>query len=140
MGAKVVHNRAHKTGEMLSSLKVGLRAMPDNVSAILVVLGDQPRIQPKVVYQLLSAYSRGKGDLLIPSYKMRRGHPILIGRKYWNEILDLRRDRVLRDVINAHSDDITYINVDTDSILRDVDTPEDYYQERKRAGLKDILL
>lgn len=140
LGAKAVHNRAHKTGEMLSSLKAGLRDMPDNVSAVLVVLGDQPRLQPKVIYQLLSAYSRGKGELLIPSYKMRRGHPILIGRKYWNEILDLRRNKVLRDVINAHSDEITYINVDTDSILRDVDTPEDYRQERKRAGLKDIYL
>lgn len=140
LGVKVVHNRSHKTGEMLSSLKAGLRAMPDNVSATLVVLGDQPRIQPKVIYQLMYAYARGKGELLIPSYNMRRGHPILIGRQYWQEILKLRRNRVLRDVINDHSDEITYINVDTDSILRDVDTPEDYRNERLRAGLKDFPL
>ncbi len=138
MGARVVHNRSHKTGEMVSSLKAGLRAMPDNVAATLVVLGDQPRIQPKVIYQLLFAYAQGAGDLLIPSYKMRRGHPILIGRQYWHDILKLRRNGVLRDVINMHSDKITYINVNTDSILRDVDTPEDYRQERLRAGLKDI--
>lgn len=140
LGVKVVHNRSHKTGEMLSSLKAGLRAMPENIAAILVVLGDQPRIQPKVIYQLLYAYARGEGDLLIPSYKMRRGHPILIGRQYWHEILKLRRHEVLRDVINAHSDNITYVNVDTDSILRDVDTPEDYRQERLKAGLNDTHL
>jgi molybdenum cofactor cytidylyltransferase len=140
LGVKVVHNRSHKTGEMLSSLKAGLRSMPDNVAAVLVTLGDQPRIQPRVILQLLSAYARGEGDLLIPSYKMRRGHPILIGRQYWHEILQLSRTGVLRDVINAHSENITYVNVNTDSVLRDVDTPEDYRQERFRAGLSDDSL
>lgn len=140
LGVKVVHNRSYQTGEMLSSLKAGLRAMPDHVAAVLVVLGDQPRIQPKVIYQIMSAYARGEGDLLIPSYQMRRGHPILIGRQYWSEILSLKRNQVLRDVVNAHSDKITYVTVNTDSVLRDVDTPEDYRQERLRAGLKDKLL
>lgn len=135
LGIKVAHNRSYKTGEMLSSLKTGLRAMPDNVSAVLMVLGDQPRIQPKVIYQLLSAYAQGQGDLLIPSYQMRRGHPILIGRQYWNEILDLRRNGALRDVIEAHRDEISYVMVDNDSVLRDVDTPEDYKRERFLAGL-----
>lgn len=137
LGVKVVHNRAYKTGEMISSLKAGLRAMPDNVAATLVVLGDQPRIQPKVIYQLLSAYARGEGDLLIPSYKMCSGHPILVGRQYWAEILKLRRTDTLQDILTAHNDQITTINVDTDSVLRDVDTLEDYHQERLRAGLRD---
>lgn len=140
LGVKVVHNRAYKTGEMLSSLKAGLRTMPDNVAATLIVLGDQPRIQPKVIYQLLSAYARGAGDLLIPSYKSQHGYPILIGRQYWAEILKLRRTHTIEDVLASHSDKITMIKVDTDSILRDVDTLEDYRQERLRAGLRDIPL
>ena len=140
LGIKVVHNRSFKTGEMISSLKAGLRTLPDNVSATLVVLGDQPRIQPKVIYQLLSAYARGEGDLLIPRYRRRQGYPVLIGRAYWSEILKLRRNEGFLDVINAHADQIHYISVDTDSILRNVDTVEDYHQERIRAGLKDPRL
>lgn len=135
MGAKPVHNRAYKTGEMVSSLKAGLRAMPDNVSAALIVLGDQPRIQPKVIYQVLKAYAGGQTDIIAPRYQMRRGHPILISRKYWSEILELRNYQSPREVINAHADEITYVEVNTDSVLRDVDTPEDYAAERKRAGL-----
>lgn len=138
LGVKTVHNRAHKHGDMLSSLQTGLRSMPDNIAAVLVVLGDQPRIQPKVVYEVLKAYSEGAGDLIAPSYKMRRGHPILIGRRYWKELLDLRLDKSPRDVINAHADDIAYVNVDSDSVLRDVDTPTDYNDERFRAGLERI--
>jgi len=136
LGAKVAFNRSYKTGEMLSSLKAGLRAMPDNVAASLVVLGDQPRIQPRTIYYILRAYSRGKGDLIAPSYQMRRGHPILIGKRYWNEILNLPRSGAPRDVINAHADHIHYITVNNDSVLRDVDTPQDYAEERWRAGLQ----
>jgi len=135
VGADVVHNDKYTTGEMLSSLKAGLRAMPAHISAALVVLGDQPRIQPKIVAQVMMAYAEGAGDIIAPSYHMRRGHPILIDRRYWAEILDLPEDGSPRDVIDRHKDRIGYVNVDTDSVLRDVDTPEDYRQERKLAGL-----
>lgn len=135
MGARPIHNRSYKTGEMVSSLKAGLCAMPDNVSAALIILGDQPRIQPKVIYQVLKAYAEGQGDIIAPRYQTLRGHPILISRKYWSEILELRNYQSPREVINAHANEMTYIDVHTDSILRDVDTPEDYAAERKRAGL-----
>jgi molybdenum cofactor cytidylyltransferase len=136
LGAKVVYNRSYKTGEMLSSLKAGLRSLPDTVSAALIALGDQPRIQPRVINQVMLAYAEGKGDIVAPSYEMQRGHPILIDRRYWNDILNLPRGGAPRDVINAHSDRIHYVNVDTDSVLHDVDTPQDYADERWRAGLK----
>ena len=98
------------------------------------MLGDQPRIQPKIVGQVTMAYAEGKGDLIAPSYQMRRGHPILIDRRYWGELLALPDDGAPRDVINQHP--VTHINVDNDSVLRDVDTPDDYEQERSKAGLK----
>ncbi|MEP6988411.1 MAG: selenium cofactor biosynthesis protein YqeC, partial [Chloroflexota bacterium] len=135
VGADVVHNDKYTTGEMLSSLQAGLRAMPKYISAALVVLGDQPRIQPKIIAQVMMAYAEGAGDIIAPSYHMRRGHPILIDRRYWAEILDLPETGSPRDVIDRHKDRIAYVNVDTDSVLRDVDTPEDYRQERKLAGL-----
>ncbi len=133
-GANAVFNPRYEVGEMLSSLKVGLMHQSSEIAAALVVLGDQPRIQPKIVGQVMMAYAEGRGDLVIPSYQMRRGHPILIDRRYWNELTALPDEGNPRDVINAHP--VTYVNVDNDSILRDVDTPQDYQAERLRAGLK----
>jgi molybdenum cofactor cytidylyltransferase len=135
-GAETVYNSRYQSGEMLSSLKAGLKAMPSHISAALVVLGDQPRIQPRVVNQVTMAYAESTHKIVAPSYQMRRGHPILIDRRLWPEILDLPDKASLRDVMNAHSEHIGYVSVDTDSVLRDVDTPEDYRQERGRAGLK----
>ncbi len=135
LGVNVVHNLDYKTGEMLSSLKVGLRDMPAHIEAALVVLGDQPRIQTNTIYQVMQAFIEGRGEIVAPSFERRRGHPILIGRRFWQEILDLPNDGAPRDVINAHSDRVAYVEVENDSILRDVDTPADYAEERLRALL-----
>jgi molybdenum cofactor cytidylyltransferase len=132
-GATVVYNKDYPTGEMLSSLKAGLRAQPANVGAVLMVLGDQPRIQPKIVGQITMAYAEGQGDLIVPSFQMRRGHPILIDRRYWGELLALPDDGAPRDVIRKYP--VTYVSVENDSVLQDVDTPEDYQNERWKAGL-----
>lgn len=139
LGVEIVHNRLYKTGEMLSSLKAGLMAMPPHISAALMVLGDQPRIQPKTIYQVMMAYAEGKGEIVAPSFEHKRGHPILIARRYWAEILDLPAEASLRDVLNAHHERIAYVEVDNDSILRDVDTPADYRAERFRAGFTDDI-
>lgn len=135
LGVQTAYNRSYNTGEMLSSVKAGLRMMPDHVAAALIVLGDQPRIQPRVIYKLLMAYAEGKGEIIIPSFERRRGHPILLSRRYWGEMLNLPRGSSPRTIINAHQNEIYYVNVNTDSVLRDVDTPEDYNEERWRAGL-----
>ncbi|NWF68936.1 MAG: putative selenium-dependent hydroxylase accessory protein YqeC [Chloroflexi bacterium] len=137
IGAETVFNPDYASSEMLSSLKIGLRAMPAHIAAALVVLGDQPRLQPKIVTQVVTAYAEGLGEIIAPSYLMRRGHPILIDRRYWQEILALPEDGAPRDVINAHADRVAYVNVDNDSVLTDVDTPQDYQRERGKAGLKD---
>jgi molybdenum cofactor cytidylyltransferase len=139
-GVKIAFNKAYKTGEMLSSLQTGLRAMSDHISAALMVLGDQPQMQPRVLYRLLKAYAEGAGQILIPSYQMQRGHPILLGRRYWHEMCQLEGDASPRQVMDAHKDEICHIVVDTDTILHDVDTPSDYRDARRRAGLPDTPL
>lgn len=137
-GVKIAFNRSYKTGEMLSSLQTGLRAMSDHIAASLIVLGDQPQMQPRVLYRLLKSYAEGSGQILIPSYQMRRGHPMLLGRTYWHEMLQLEGDASPRQVLDAHADDIHYVVVDTDTILYDVDTPSDYRAARRSAGLPDM--
>lgn len=132
---RIVHNREYRSGDMLSSLQAGIRALGPEISACMIVLGDQPMLDNKVVHQVINAYSEGRGTIVAPSYKNRRGHPILIDRQYWSEILDLPRGAAPRDVINAHADAIAYVNAETDSVLRDIDTPQDYQEERRRAGL-----
>lgn len=132
---KTVHNPDYAAGDMLSSMKAGLRAMPASACAALIVLGDQPLLRWQTVRAIVTAYQEGKGRIVAPSYQMRRGHPILIDRMYWDEILALPADGAPRDVVNRHADATHYVLVNDDAILVDVDTPEQYQAARRRAGL-----
>ena len=66
----------------------------------------------------------------MPSFQMRRGHPWLVTRPFWNEILELKPPQSLRDFLNSHASEIQYVNVDTPGVLADLDTPDDYHRSR----------
>jgi CTP:molybdopterin cytidylyltransferase MocA len=44
----------------------------------------------------------------------------------------LRGEKTLRDFLNEHADEIEYVNIDSPSILKDVDTPEDYRRQKPK--------
>jgi len=132
-----VFNPNYQAEEMLSSVQCGLSALGPDVRAALIVLGDQPQLEAVVVRRLVEAYQEVRAGLVIPSSQMRRGHPILVDRACWQEILDLDSDGSLRDVIDAHADEIFYVAVETDSVLRDIDTPEEYQQELRRLAVQE---
>jgi molybdenum cofactor cytidylyltransferase len=123
---RITHNPEYSSGEMLSSLQCGLRKMPDGTQAALIGLGDQPQVQESSIRAICEAYQATQSGLIVPSFQMRRGHPWLIARPLWNEILELRPPSTPREVLNKYSDEIRYVTVDTPTILADLDTPADY--------------
>jgi molybdenum cofactor cytidylyltransferase len=127
---RMVFNPRYATGEMLSSLQAGFAALDERASAALFALGDQPQIEEGVVRAVLRTYQETQAALVVPSYRMRRGHPMLLSHELWAELLALRPPQTLRDLLQAHAGQIVYVNVDTPSILQDLDTPEEYRKYR----------
>jgi len=134
-GVETCFNPNFEVADMLSSLKVGIAALDSSMDAVLIVLGDQPMVRTNTIRRVMRAYQRSHMGLVIPSYQMQRGHPIVLDRRYWGEVLALDETRSLRDVIKTHNDAIYYVNVDDDHILRDIDTPDAYNEAKQRAGL-----
>lgn len=119
-------NPAPGESEMLDSLQIGMASLPADLDAFLVVIGDQPQIQASVVERILAEYRQTGSPLIIPSYQMRRGHPWLVGKEYWDELRNLPSGKTMRDFLNQNQERIQYLTVETPSILADLDTPEDY--------------
>ncbi|MCL4505696.1 MAG: nucleotidyltransferase family protein [Chloroflexi bacterium] len=125
------HNPDYRSGEMLSSIKIGLRTMMAATpapQAIMIALGDQPLLRADVIDRLLAAFEQNCGDLIAPRFGLhgQRGHPVLIGRKWWDAVLALPPDSNVRELLRANRDSLTQLVVSNDSILGDVDTPEAY--------------
>ncbi len=123
---RIVYNPDFEQGDMLSSLQVGLTSLWYTSDACMVVLGDQPSIQPSLIMRLTEAFYQGQGKIVAPSYNNRRGHPLMLDRFFWQLILDLPAGGAPRDVLRANEDQIYHLVVDTESVLHDIDTPDDY--------------
>ena len=123
---RIIFNRNYAAGEMLSSLQGGLREMPDGAQAALIALGDQPQVREESVRAICDAFRETGSRLVVPSFQMKRGHPWLVARPLWGQILALEPPQSPRDFLNAHAREIRYVSLDTPSILADLDTPEDY--------------
>ncbi len=128
-----VYNERFDSGEMLSSVQVGLRHLAErepSAQATLIAPGDQPQVQERSVRRVVQAYRQQGASLVVPSFQHRRGHPWLAARPHWQEILCLKPPASLRDFLNRHADGICYVEVDDAGVLQDLDTPADYLKLR----------
>jgi molybdenum cofactor cytidylyltransferase len=129
-GARSVFNADFKNGEMLPSLQRGLEAQSPQAQAALIGLGDQPQVQEGTVRLVCETFMRTQAKLVVPSYQMRRGHPWLVERSLWSELLAMQQPQSARDFLNRHAEEIQYVQAQTASILADLDTLEDYKKAR----------
>ncbi len=122
---KSVYNPSYKEG-MLSSAQKGFGSLPEEAEAALIFLGDQPKIPTSVIDQVIRAYLSSEKGIVLPVYDQKRGHPVLISTKYREEVAHLNPQIGLRELIHNHPEDILEVDLDSSSILEDIDTPEDY--------------
>jgi molybdenum cofactor cytidylyltransferase len=110
---------------MSSSIAAGVAALPPNVGAALVVLGDQPTVSGSVLDRLVEAWWNGTRAIVAPRYRGRRGNPVLFDRALFPELRALTGDKGGRDLIDAHPGQLDLVDFDDASPL-DIDTPADY--------------
>jgi molybdenum cofactor cytidylyltransferase len=126
---RFLSNPKFENGEMIDSVRVGLMNLPNHIKAALIVLGDQPQIECETIKSIITAYRELNSKIIVPSFQMKRGHPWLVDRKHWDDIVNLESKKNLRDFFSNHSTSILYVNLTNPTILYDLDTPEDYEQQ-----------
>ena len=119
-------------GEMLTSIRCGLRAMPEDCAAVLMVLGDQPGVTADVIAAIVQAFQTSGRGIVAPIYKGKRGHPLLFAMRYRDELLNQYDDVGLCGLLRAHPEDVFEVEIPAPSVIEDMDLPEDYERETKR--------
>lgn len=114
---KVVYNEEFHKG-MFSSIKKGIQSV--TAKRFLLTPGDYPLINKDIVKRLLIE----KNEVVIPSFNKKGGHPVLINGSLIEEILAEPEDSNLKIYLNKKQ--CSYVNIDDEGILLDVDTIEDY--------------
>ncbi len=127
---KVVVNKNYREG-MITSIQQGLMNLKDKVEAFFIVLADQPGVRPEIFDLLIGEFRRvaPQKNIVLPTFRGRRGHPALFGEKYQKEAFRIKGDVGFRQILQEHPEDILAVEMDTDSILQDIDTPDDYRKQ-----------
>jgi molybdenum cofactor cytidylyltransferase len=129
---ETIHNADFAQG-LSTSLKRGLAAVPDDADAVLVCLGDMPRVTPAAINRLIAAFSPAEHrSIAVPVFGAERGNPVLWGRQHFAALAALEGDRGGRGLIDQRTDELVEIAMGDDGVLVDADTPEAL--ERIRSG------
>lgn len=134
LGVKVEFNKGYAEGGMLQSFQIGLKSLGEQNTAALLVLGDQPQVQPETIIKITSVPCTIEQGIVVPSYRNRRGHPWMVCRRLWERIFRMPQNSTLRDFLRRYSSEISHVEVDTDTILQDIDTPDDYRRYKPLEG------
>ncbi|WP_339201823.1 nucleotidyltransferase family protein [Peribacillus sp. FSL P2-0133] len=114
---KFVYNDYFNQG-MFHSIQKGCNEV--NAPTFFITPGDCPLVKKETV-QLLAKH---KGNVVIPSFDNKGGHPIKLSIEVKQKILETNPESNLRVVLGGYEKQ--YMNVDDAGVLMDVDTPEDY--------------
>ncbi len=97
-----------------------------DLSAIIYLLADQPGVTPELLAALIRRHGETLAPVVAPRHAGQRGNPVLFDRATFPEFAALRGDIGARPVIQAHADEIAWVDWPTPEILQDIDTPEAY--------------
>jgi molybdenum cofactor cytidylyltransferase len=119
---KVVINEHYNLG-MFSSIQKGIVEI--SYGGILIGIVDNPFINSTVIDELIENFSGG--EIVIPDYHGKGGHPVIIPFSLREEILNANPEKTsLKDVFSCHLDMIKRIKFEDQTITFDMDTVEDY--------------
>lgn len=122
---------------MTGSIQAGVRAAEEG-TGFMICLADMPMITA-AAYQLLagsflSFTSQDERSILLPRFGETKGNPVIFAATYRDEILRHSEPEGCRGIVQANATHVYWADMPDNSVLRDLDTPDDY------AGMADAAL
>ena len=127
------HNIHYAEG-LSTSLAAGITALPPNLDAALIALGDMPGVAPVHLDKLIAAFAPSEGRAIcIAMHQGKRGNPVLFAAEFFAELTRITGDTGARYLIGKHQEQIAEVEMDSAAVLIDIDTPEALAALRKLA-------
>jgi len=125
-----VDNPDFATG-LASSLKTGIGALPQGVAGAVVLLGDMPEIQARVIDSLIDRFADNPdAAAAAPVFAGQRGNPVLLGRSLFLKLARLGGDEGARRLLNG-AEGVIDVPFDDAAVTLDIDTPAELAAARK---------
>jgi molybdenum cofactor cytidylyltransferase len=127
----VVLNPDWQRGQ-LSSIQAAVRVLGaadpsagESVDGILLCPVDHPLFTRALAAALVAAfYSDAHPPIVVPTFRGRRGHPMIFARSLFPELLSAPDDQGARAVVWAHSGEVAEMPTDEEGVVLNLNDPE----------------
>jgi len=134
MPVVIVHNPDWQQGQS-TSVKAGLKALPEGCDSVMFLLSDQPQISSELIKQLMDCYFQNRKSITSPMVNGQRGNPLLFDQSAFSALAEVEGDRGGRAVINRF--EVDWLPWIDRRILLDVDREGDYERLLKVYSISD---
>jgi len=126
-------NPTPETGRS-ASIRLGSAAMSEDVQSVIIQSVDQP-CPVEVLTALYAAIAQRAGEIAIPSYQARRGHPVCFAGSLLPELRAVTEAEAgLRAVVRRHAENVVEVPVNSPSVLWNLNDPAAYAAAQAHAG------
>lgn len=126
-----VINQNYSLGQF-SSLQTGVAILPPETSGVFLALVDQPQIGAQVFALLKDAFLSDPQKIVVPTFAGLRGHPTILPRALFGKILSAPVTETAAKIIRRHSHLIREIQIESESILWNINTQEELAEIHRR--------
>ncbi|MGA2481598.1 MAG: nucleotidyltransferase family protein [Candidatus Acidiferrales bacterium] len=127
---EVVINEEWEKGQ-LSSLHAAIHSLPCGpecagkaTRGMLVCLVDHPLVSAELVDALIRAFYTTRKLIAVPTYRGKRGHPVIFSSQLYEELLAAPLEVGARAVLWAHKADVVEVHTEEEGVVLNLNDPE----------------
>jgi len=122
--AVIVLNPDWPSGQ-LSSIQAAVRSLPrDATSGLMLCPVDHPIISAELVARLIAEFDSTGSAIVLPTYRGKRGHPVIFRTSIYDELLAAAPDVGARQVVWAHQAEVVEVPTEEKGIVLNLNDPE----------------
>ena len=135
---RIVENPDFAQG-MTTSIRAGVRMASPQSEGFMICLSDLPFVEPSDYNYLLNAFRKARVEddhaIVRPVHQGCPGNPVLFSSEYRQLLLAHEKLEGCRGLIKQYPEHVRELEMATDHVLRDIDTPEQYGRQIRSQGV-----
>jgi molybdenum cofactor cytidylyltransferase len=111
----------------LSSIQAAVRhlqAAREETDGFMLFLVDHPLISTALVDRLAGEFYRSGKAIVLPTFRGKRGHPVIFARRLYDELLAAPLDKGARTVVWAHAQEVLEVPTEEEGVVMNLNDPE----------------
>lgn len=108
----------------LSSIQAVIRSLAGETEGLILCPVDHPLISRFLVAQLIQEFDSTEKQIVLPTYKAKRGHPAIFRVSLYGELLAASPEVGAREVVWAHPKEVAEVETDEEAVVLNLNDPE----------------